>query len=376
MRNGRYIRTRVVLGVFISGLDEGRRRPLDGLGEHVTLTLLKHGRRLTLVVTILGHNLLELLILIVDVVNLETVWRNQQPLVHVDDVNVDECILLLKTLGVTFRIILGGEAPADLQTQLLILLGHIRTDDGNQRKKLSWHRQVILLERTHLKLQDVTLLSDIMDQLRKRHNQAKRDLINQWVRPNSYVLDCGCGRGGDLHKWKAVRARVAAIDPDEKSLQEAEDRSLDIGIGVWFLGAGDIRQAAFAGPFDVVCYNFSIQYIIGDHFEQSIKAIKLAVKPGGLLLGITPEKSLIEGSNSPDALGNMFEVHGDKVLMSLTDGPFYADGPKYEPLLDGNMFRQALEPEFRCVAWGPITPEKTGLVTDIYAQFVFLRLDQ
>jgi ubiquinone/menaquinone biosynthesis C-methylase UbiE len=215
-----------------------------------------------------------------------------------------------------------------------------------------------------------------MDQLRKRHNQAKRDLINQWVRPGAYVLDCGCGRGGDWHKWKAVRARVAAIDPDENSLQEAEERALDIGLGVWFLGKGDIRQAAFAGPFDAVCYNFSIQYILGEHFDQSIKAIKLAVKPGGLLIGITPEKSLIEGTSSPDALGNMFEVHGDKVLMSLTDGPFYADGPKYEPLLDGNVLRQALEPEFRCVAWGPITPEKTDLVTDIYAQFVFLRLDQ
>jgi SAM-dependent methyltransferase len=215
-----------------------------------------------------------------------------------------------------------------------------------------------------------------MEQLRKRHNQAKRDLINQWVHTDAYILDCGCGRGGDWHKWKAVRARVAAIDPDEKSLQEAEERAMDIGLGVWFLGAGDIRQAAFAGPFDAVCYNFSIQYIIGDHFEQSIKAIKLAVKPGGYLLGITPEKSRIEGANSPDALGNVFEVHGDKVLMSLTDGPFYADGPKYEPLLDGGVLRQALEPEFRCVAWGPLTPAPTELVTDIYVQFVFLRLDQ
>jgi SAM-dependent methyltransferase len=215
-----------------------------------------------------------------------------------------------------------------------------------------------------------------MDQLRKRHNQAKRDLINQWVPPNSYVLDCGCGRGGDWHKWKAIKARVAAIDPDEASLLEAENRALDLNFGVWFLGPGDIRQAAFAGPYDVVCYNFSLQYIVGDHFEQSLKAIKLSVKPGGLLIGIVPEKSLIEGAKSPDALGNTFEIQGDKVLMSLTEGPFYADGPKYEPLLDGNALRQALEPEFRCVMWAPLAPETTGLVTDIYAQFVFLRLDQ
>jgi ubiquinone/menaquinone biosynthesis C-methylase UbiE len=213
-----------------------------------------------------------------------------------------------------------------------------------------------------------------MDALRKRHNDMKRQLITAWVKPKSYVLDCGCGRGGDLHKWKAVKARLAAIDPDEESLKEAESRAFDIGIGVWFLGKGDIRQAAFAGPFDAVCYNFSIQYIIDEHFDQSIKAIKVAVKPGGYLLGITPEKSLIEQTKSPDALGNIFEVHGNQVLMKLTDGPFYADRPKYEPLLDGNFFRQALEPEFQCLLWSPISPEQTGLVSDIYAQFVFLRL--
>ena len=212
-----------------------------------------------------------------------------------------------------------------------------------------------------------------MEQLRKRHNQIKRDLLNQWVKPESYVLDCGCGRGGDWHKWKALGARVVAIDPDPDSLVEAEDRASRIGLGVWFLGQGDIRQAAFAGPFDVVCYNFSIQYIV-ESWDMSIKAIKCAVKPGGYLIGITPEKSLIESAHSPDVFGNQFEIHGDRVLMKLTDGPFYADGPKYEPLLDGGQLRQALEPEFQCVLWGPVCHEQTGLVTDIYAQFVFLRL--
>jgi SAM-dependent methyltransferase len=213
-----------------------------------------------------------------------------------------------------------------------------------------------------------------MDALRKHHNHVKRDLIKTWIKPKSFVLDCGCGRGGDLHKWIAVQARVAAIDPDEESLKEAENRAFDMNFGVWFLGKGDIRQAAFAGPFDAVCYNFSIQYIVGEHFEQSIKAIKVAVKPGGVLIGVTPEKSLIEQAKSPDALGNIFEVHGNQVLMKLTDGPFYADGPKYEPLLDGNVLRSALEPEFQCVLWSPIEPKPTGLVSDIYAQFVFVRL--
>jgi hypothetical protein len=78
---------------------------------------------LTLVIAVLGHNLLQLLVLVMDVIKLVTVRGNQQPLVHVDDVNVDECILLLQTLGVTLRLILGRETPADLQTQLLVTLG-------------------------------------------------------------------------------------------------------------------------------------------------------------------------------------------------------------------------------------------------------------
>lgn len=212
-----------------------------------------------------------------------------------------------------------------------------------------------------------------MEQLRKRHNQLKRNLINQWIKPGSYVLDCGCGRGGDWHKWKAIDARVVAIDPDQESLIEAENRARSVNLNVWFLGQGDIRQAAFAGPFDVVCYNFSLQYIV-DSWDMSIKAIKCSVKPGGYLLGVVPEKSLIESAHSPDKLGNQFEIHGDRVLMKLTDGPFYADGPKYEPLLDGSALRTALEPEFQCLLWGPVSHEQTGLVTDIYAQFVFLRL--
>lgn len=212
-----------------------------------------------------------------------------------------------------------------------------------------------------------------MDALRKRHNTIKRQLINQWVPRGSCVLDCGCGRGGDWHKWKAVDARVFAIDPDAESLREAEERASNINLNVYFLGQGDIRQAAFAGPFDVVCYNFSIQYIV-DSWEESIKAIKLAIRPGGLLIGVTPEKSLVRETQSPDALGNTFEIRGDRLWVHLKDGPFYADGPKAEPLLDGGVLRAALEPEFQCLLWGPVSHETTGLVTDIYAQFVFLRL--
>ena len=221
-------------------------------------------------------------------------------------------------------------------------------------------------------------------ELRQLHNQIKREHISRWVPRRSHVLDCGCGRGGDWHKWKAVHARVSAIDPDAESLYEAESRAVDMQFGVWFLGLGDIRHAAFAGPYDVVCYNFSLHYIFEDPetFRQSIKALAVAVRPGGLLIGVTPEKARAEAmvdqfGHFKDSLGNEIALlHANSRLMvRLIDGPFYADGGREEPILDANVLIRALEQAgFEMVQWEPMIDRPNGLISDLYSKFVFRRL--
>lgn len=220
-----------------------------------------------------------------------------------------------------------------------------------------------------------------MEELRKLHNERKRTLIQKWVKPRSFVLDCGCGRGGDWWKWKAILARVAAIDPDPASLAEAESRALEMNFGVWFLGTGDIRQAVASGPFDVVCYNFSLHYIFENSFtlQESLDAIQQAIKPGGLLLGITPERHraelLTNGGKFIDDLGNTLEIQDDKLLVKLTDGPFYADGPKSEPLLDAEIIIEELwKRGFEKLVWEPMLPRPTWRVSDLYSSFVFRKI--
>jgi SAM-dependent methyltransferase len=225
-----------------------------------------------------------------------------------------------------------------------------------------------------------------MAHLRKMHNDAKRQLIQRWVLPGTKVLDCGCGRGGDWHKWKAARAHVFAIDPDEESLREAEQRAHDTQFGVWFLGQGSIIQAAFAGPYDVICYNFSLHYIFEDPvtYRTSIKAIACSLNPNGLLIGVVPEKARAEAladqyGHFKDSLGNEFSIlqGGRRLNVRLVDGPFYADGGREEPILDANVLIQDLKKVgLELVLWEPMLSEPTGLISDLYSKFVFKKIQE
>jgi SAM-dependent methyltransferase len=215
-----------------------------------------------------------------------------------------------------------------------------------------------------------------MEALRRLHNSCKRELIQEWVKPGMTVLDCGCGRGGDWHKWNSVGAHVFAIDPDEESLKEAEHRASEMQFEVFFLGPGTIVQAAFAGPYDVVCYNFSLHYIMND-FENSIKAIHCALKPGGLLIGITPDEQKAhnmadKNGHFEDALGNEFDIAGDYLKVKLSDGPFYADGAKVEPLLDYvRLVSELKKVGIDLLCWRSMLYRPNKLISDLYSTFVF-----
>jgi SAM-dependent methyltransferase len=213
-----------------------------------------------------------------------------------------------------------------------------------------------------------------MDQLRRFHNQKKRELITRVVPHGAYVLDCGCGRGGDLQKWRDVNAVVFGVDPDEDSINEAFSRRDILGMKHRAkFHVGDVFVGEKFGPFDIVCYNFSIHYIT-DHLRESAKAIARATKRGGLLIGITPDLDRIKMFRSPDALGNTVEPIDDKTIsVRLVDGPFYADGARSEPVISKAILESALQPWFECMEWSPMLETPNGLVSDIYSTFIFKR---
>lgn len=187
------------------------------------------------------------------------------------------------------------------------------------------------------------------------------------------MLDCGCGRGGDLHKWNSVGAFVLGVDPDLASIEEARRRASAMHISRVKFDVGDIFIGKIYGPFDVICYNFSIHYI-APTLKESVEAIVSALKPGGLLIGITPDRERIRTFVSPDALGNTVDVIDDTtVSVRLVDGPFYAQGGRREPMIGRRELEHALAPWCTCVEWSPMITPSNGYVSDVYSTFIFRR---
>jgi len=60
-----------------------------------------------------------------------------------------------------------------------------------------------------------------MEEIRKNHNNAKRDLIQSVTRDGDQILDVGCGFGGDLQKWHKCGANMSMCDPESEALIEA-----------------------------------------------------------------------------------------------------------------------------------------------------------
>jgi len=224
-----------------------------------------------------------------------------------------------------------------------------------------------------------------MEQVRKLHNDAKRKLIQAHVHRGALVLDVGCGRGGDLHKWKGCK--LTGVDPDPEAIKEACKRSTECGYDSWtkFI-VGDVTAAPHM-QYDVICYNFSLQYAFKSLalLKSTLQNIALRLRLGGVLIGVVPDASRITSlpEKWSDALGNSIErgpystinqQAGNMILVKLTDGPYYSNGAIPEPLCYKEILFQEINDWFELESWTKMVPANTGLITDIYSKFIFRRV--
>lgn len=221
-----------------------------------------------------------------------------------------------------------------------------------------------------------------MDAVRRTHNEVKRDLIQRVTRPGDTVLDVGCGCGGDLMKWHRVGAEVTMCDPDPGSLSEARRRARQMGLTDVRFFHGDILGAPPDVQYDIVCYNFSLQYIFHSRslFLKSIDCIKKCLKVGGHLVGCIPDSEHVL-LNTPfrDSLGNTLALSpdsgrggwGELLNVRLSDTPYYSGAWVSEPIAYKDLLVTHLDRlGIRLVAWEPF--DGPAEISKFYSRFIFL----
>jgi len=111
---------------------------------------------------------------------------------------------------------------------------------------------------------------------------------------------------------------------------------------------------------------------------SSIREIKKRIKPGGLLIGIIPDsEKIIFKTPYMDDMGNFFKLKehgnggfGEKLFVHLTDTPYYAEGPKSEPVAYKDHLVTGLEDlGFRLQLWEGLSGNP---ISELYSKFIFV----
>ncbi|KNE71147.1 hypothetical protein AMAG_15813 [Allomyces macrogynus ATCC 38327] len=141
-------------------------------------------------------------------------------------------------------------------------------------------------------------------QLRCFNNWVKAVLFQTYLRRNDRVLDMGCGKGGDLQKYRQADIReLYAFDVADKSIDQATERYQTM------------RNARFRAQFRAVdCYNTSIEphlprdqgfdvvsmqfcmhyaFSSEQQVRQMLANVTARLRPGGFFIGTCPNANTI-----------------------------------------------------------------------------------
>lgn len=107
------------------------------------------------------------------------------------------------------------------------------------------------------------------------------DLVRSHLRPDSRLLDVGCGRGGLVEQLAHPLTQIVGVDPDWLSLKEHR-----LGLP----RAAAISQALPFAPhsFDLIFASWVLEHLA--HPQADLTEIARVLKPGGVFVFITPNR--------------------------------------------------------------------------------------
>lgn len=167
-------------------------------------------------------------------------------------------------------------------------------------------------------------------------------------------------------------------EPSNEALEEAKLRAKNMKMRVNFYH-GDIHVCPNR-KYDIVCYNFALHYIFQSRelFTSTLHEIKKRMKIGGIFMGILPDsEKIIFKTPYLDESGNFFKMKetssgnfGEKLFVHLIDTPYYAEGPKSEPIAHKDLLITHLETMgFSLMSWEGL---KGNPISELYSKFIFV----
>jgi len=137
-------------------------------------------------------------------------------------------------------------------------------------------------------------------------------------KPNSKMLDIGCGSGRDLAVLHKLGHDCYGIDPTPEFVEIAQRIHPEL-IDRLSLASLPELQPPFGGDFDGVLCSAVLMHIDVDQLTQAASSIKRCLKIGGRLLYSVPSKRLDVISENRDANGRLFIPDQSGRLQSILE---------------------------------------------------------
>lgn len=184
--------------------------------------------------------------------------------------------------------------------------------------------------------------------LQKFHNRVKHELLSAYATNASRLLDLACGRGGDLHKWRASGIHnVLGVDVSGNSVREAQRRYESIGKPhSYTFMHHDLRRGFthpdYVGACDVVTCMFALHYFFeSEHAAHEImRVVATHLRPGGHFIGVVPDASQVN-----ELIRHGPYDDGCMRVRALWDGSPACFGSKYTCSIRGTVTEDSDAPE-------------------------------
>jgi len=177
----------------------------------------------------------------------------------------------------------------------------------NQECIVKHYDDIVLKQHLH------TIEKSTTNNLRCINSFIKSCILKNYVKKNDIVLDLGCGKGGDLHKYQSLKIKkYTGVDVSEKSIEEAKRRTNNLKISfitrfciadayndVLLFDSTKSSTCCSNSPklnqFDVITSQFSFHYAFHDDvsLEIAVSNVSLNLKPNGFFIITVPRKNII-----------------------------------------------------------------------------------